>query len=89
MNEHDKLLDRMMQGTSDGRFWFHGMCSLLRKLGFQEHIRRNRHIFTKDNIEEILNLQPRAGLRAKPYQVKQVRQIIRKYSLGDREEDDR
>jgi hypothetical protein len=32
-------------------------------------------------VEEILNLQPR-GNAAKPYQVKQVRQVILKYKLG-------
>jgi hypothetical protein len=33
-------------------------------------------------MESILNLQPKDGGKAKPYQVKQVRQIILKYYLG-------
>lgn len=37
--------------------------------------------FTKDGVEEIVNIQP-AGNKAKPYQVKQVREIILKYRLG-------
>ena len=32
-------------------------------------------------MEEILNLQPK-GSMAKPYQVKQVRNIILRYNLG-------
>ena len=36
---------------------------------------------SKDDVEEIINLQP-AGNKAKPYQVKQVRNIILKYQLG-------
>jgi len=44
-------------------------------LGFDERIRGSHHIFTKEGIEEILNLQPR-GAKAKPYQVKQVRRAI-------------
>ncbi len=45
-------------------------------------------IFThKEGIEEILNLQPK-GANAKPYQVKQVRNLILKYKLGEGEEDD-
>jgi hypothetical protein len=39
------------------------------------------HIFTKDGVEEILNLQPKDG-KGKPYQVKQVRDVILKYHLG-------
>ncbi len=51
-------------------------------MGFDERIRGDHHIFTKDGIEEILNLQPKRG-KAKPYQVKQVRNIIFRYKLGD------
>ncbi|MFH2061355.1 MAG: type II toxin-antitoxin system HicA family toxin, partial [Pseudomonadota bacterium] len=37
--------------------------------------------FTKNDIEEILNLQP-IGSKSKPYQVKQIRKIILKYKLN-------
>jgi hypothetical protein len=33
-------------------------------------------------VAEILNLQPRDGGRAKPYQVRQVRQVVPKYGLA-------
>ncbi|MGO9017984.1 MAG: type II toxin-antitoxin system HicA family toxin [Syntrophobacteraceae bacterium] len=62
-----------------------GHEELLRNLGFQERIRGSHHIFTKEGVEEILNLQPKEGGRAKPYQVKQVRQVILKYRLGGQE----
>ncbi len=39
-------------------------------------------IFTRDDVVEIINLQPRGSL-AKLYQVKQVRELILKYRLGD------
>jgi hypothetical protein len=54
-------------------------------LGFDERIRGSHHIFTKDGIEEILNLQPK-GANAKPYQVKQMRNVILKYKLGGDDE---
>ena len=57
------------------------MCQLLRSLGFRERIRGDHHIFVKEGIEEILNLQPKGG-KAKPYQVKQVRKIILRYKFG-------
>ena len=85
MTEHDKLLFRVLRGASDTNIPFEGMRSLLRSLGFQERIRGSHHIFTKEGVEEILNLQPKDGGKAKPYQVKQVRQVILKYRFGGQE----
>ncbi len=83
MPRHDKLLERILHGTSDANIPFAGLCQLLYKLGFEERIRGSHHIFTKEGIEEILNLQPK-GTKAKAYQVKQVRNVILKYRLGDK-----
>ena len=58
-----------------------GLCQLLYSLGFRERIRVDHHIFVKDGVEEIVNLQPKGG-KAKPYQVKQVRKILLRYKLG-------
>ena len=44
-------------------------------------IKGSHHIFRKKSIEEKPNLQ-KEGNKAKPYQVKQVRNIILKYKLG-------
>lgn len=81
MSAHEKLLMRLLRGTSDADIPFEGLCQLLRRLGFQERVRGDHHIFSKPDVEEILNLQPKGG-KAKPYQVKQVRQVILKYALG-------
>jgi hypothetical protein len=51
-------------------------------MGFQERIRGSHYIFTRDGVEEILNLQPR-GSMAKPYQVKQVRKVLVQYKLAE------
>ena len=56
------------------------------RLGFEERVRGDHHIFVKENIAEIINLQPK-GSKAKPYQVKQVRSILTKYMLGDADVD--
>jgi hypothetical protein len=50
-------------------------------LGFAERIRGGHYIFTREGVEEILNLQPK-GAQAKAYQVKQVRGVIVKYRLA-------
>jgi len=39
-------------------------------------------LFFKEDIEEIINLQPKQDNKAKPYQVKQIRNIILKYNLN-------
>lgn len=82
MSQTDKLLAKILSGTSDKNITFEQLCQLLIKLGFDERIRGSHHIYTKDGIEEILNLQPKQG-KAKAYQVKQVREVILKYELGE------
>lgn len=81
MRRRDQLLEQILRGTSDANIPFDKMCRLLQRLGFHMRVRGDHHIFTKENVEEILNLQPKAG-KAKPYQVKQVRAVILKYKLG-------
>jgi len=81
MAEHDKLLARILRGTSDSNISFAELCRSLRRLGFDERIRGSHHIFTKEGVADILNLQP-FGAQAKPYQVKQVRNVILKYKMG-------
>jgi len=80
MGSHERLLARILRGASDADISFSAMCSLLVKLGFEERIRGDHHIFTRNDVEEILNLQPR-GSKAKPYQVKQVRNVLLHYKI--------
>lgn len=86
MSRRDKLLVKILLGTSDTNIPFESLCQLLVKLGFEERIQGSHHIFSKEGVEEILNLQPKQG-KAKPYQVKQVRNIIVRYQLGGQDED--
>ena len=81
MAKYDELLSRILRGTSDANVPFSQLRHLLRRLGFEERIRGDQPIFTKDGVEEILNLQPK-GHQAKPYQVKQGRGVIVKYRLA-------
>ncbi len=85
MTQFGKLLARILRGTSDASIPFAGLCQVLRHLGFDERISGDHHIFTRTDVREILNLQPK-GSKAKPYQVRQVRSVIVDYKLGD--EDD-
>lgn len=77
----DSTLFRVLRGTADASIRFGDLRALLHGLGFHERIRGSHHIFSRDGVSEILNLQPRGG-KAKPYQVKQVRSVILKYRLA-------
>ncbi len=66
MSDSEKLLIHILRGTSDANISFDGLRTLLNNLGFQERIRGDHHIFTKEGVEEILNLQPNSGDKTKP-----------------------
>ena len=76
-----KTLDRVLRGNADANIRFGDLCALLEHLGFAERIRGGHHIFSRDGVVEILNLQP-CGDKAKAYQVKQVRGVIVAYGLA-------
>ena len=53
------------------------------RLGFTErHRGGSHHVFTREGVAEILNLQPRGAGLAKPYQVRQVREVVLRYGLA-------
>ncbi len=80
MSKFDKLILKLLSGTSDTNFDFTNLVSLLERFGFSVRIKGSHHIFFKDGIDEIINLQP-LNNKAKAYQVKQVREILIKYKL--------
>lgn len=80
MSKFDKLIAKLLSGRSDKNFQFDDIRMLLRKTGFTERIKGDHHIFFKDDVFEIINLQPKAN-QAKPYQVKQVREIFSRYKM--------
>jgi len=82
MTKYQKFLKRLMSGQADTSLAFDEMCSLLQHLGFVLRMRGDHHIFSRKDITEIINLQP-AGSLVKPYQVKQIRNLLRKYHLDD------
>ena len=81
MGKYEKLLLKILSGSSDRNIGFDDIRSFLKRIGFKEHIRSSHHMFRKEGVEEKINLQ-KEGNNAKPYQVKQVRNVIQKYGLG-------
>ena len=80
MTTRSKVLERVLSGRADANIHFDDLRSLLIRLGFEERSRASHHIFVREGVEDLVNLQ-REGHMAKPYQVRQVRSVITKYAL--------
>ena len=81
MSKYNKLFLQIMSGTQDSNIGFSDLQKALTLLGFTVRIKGDHFIYFRDGVDEIINIQPN-GNKAKPYQVKQVRNIILKYRLG-------
>lgn len=75
MSTRKKVLEQVLSGRSDKAIRFAELRSLLRRIGFEERVRGGHHLFTRTGVPELINLQRTAG-KAKPYQVKQVRNVL-------------
>jgi hypothetical protein len=56
MGRRRKLYDRIVGGRSDRNIPFDQACTLLLHLGFEERISGSHHIFTREGIEQLINL---------------------------------
>jgi len=80
MGKYAKLYEHIMTRRSDSSVPFADVCVLLSRLGFENRIRGDHHIFTMVVVEEIINIQPKNGM-GKAYQIKQIRDLLLKYKL--------
>ena len=80
MSKFDKSILKLLSANSDNNFEFADLIKLLEQLGFTKRVKGSHHIFTKENVDEIINVQPNQNL-AKPYQIRQVRTLLIKYKL--------
>ena len=85
MGKRDRVVEQVLGGTADANIAFDDLCRLLEQIGFEVRIRGSHHLFRKSEVIERINLQ-RDGSKAKPYQVRQVRQILVKYNLAVEED---
>jgi hypothetical protein len=76
-----KLLDYILSRRPDANIPFEQPRTLLRSLGFSESIKGSHHKFHREGIEELINLQEIEGGKCKPYQVRQMREVLVKYNL--------
>ena len=81
MTQREKIVASILSGESDANIGFDELRGLLLGLGFIERTKGSHHVFRRPDVRERVNLQAHSG-KAKPYQVKQVREILLKYRLG-------
>jgi predicted RNA binding protein YcfA (HicA-like mRNA interferase family) len=82
VSSRTKLLAKILSGTSSQNISFDELVGLLQHLGFAMRISGSHRLFSREGIVEILNLQPRRDGTAKPYQLRQVRNVIVRYKLA-------
>ncbi|HRP70041.1 MAG TPA: type II toxin-antitoxin system HicB family antitoxin [Turneriella sp.] len=68
MSFYEKLLNKILLGQSDANIEFTELCKLLEKLGFSMHITGSHHVFRKEGVRELINVQKDGG-KAKPCQI--------------------
>jgi predicted RNA binding protein YcfA (HicA-like mRNA interferase family) len=77
--KQQKLLQKQLSGTRNIRFSEAVVCA--EAFGFQlDRVNGSHHIFVHPDIHELLNLQDLKG-KAKPYQIKQMLQLIEIHNL--------
>ena len=73
------MFEKIVGGKADANVDFADLCHLLRQIGFTERTKGSHHVFKKPDIPAIV-LQS-DGAKAKTYQVRQVRDIFKKFNI--------
>jgi predicted RNA binding protein YcfA (HicA-like mRNA interferase family) len=82
MSRKEKLKEKLLDSSQDQNWRIDDLCTLLLQFEFSERKGKGSHrIFYKEGIEDLIDLQPVKGGKAKPYQVRQVRNIVKDYQL--------
>lgn len=81
MSRYDKIKSDILSGNSDTNISETDMIFFLSQIGAIYRRTTGSHIqFSIYNIPELINIQPKNG-KIKPYQVKQIRDLVKKYNL--------
>lgn len=72
--------DMVMSGKCDNNIRFNDLRKMLDLLNFGYRVKGDHFIYYRDDITEIINIQPR-GNKAKGYEVKQICLLFRQYGI--------
>ena len=75
MPQWDKFREKLDSRQADNNIDFKDMQNYLRHLGFVERVKGDHFIFEREDVEEIINLQP-DGNKCKAYQIRQARKVL-------------
>ncbi len=79
-----KTLEKALAGSKNIRF--SEAVALAEGFGFhRSRVSGSHHIFTHPHVRELVNLQSVNG-KAKPYQIRQLLQLVERYDLRLRDE---
>ena len=85
ISQDDNLQRRILSGRPDVNIRFDDLRSFLLRLGFVERVwGKSSYLPGREESAERINLQ-RDGSHAKPYQVRQVRQVALRRQLAERD----
>jgi len=86
MNRQKWILLKLLRGKPTTNVCFADLRTSLKHLDFEEHIRGSHHLYRRPDLNLHLNLQKDGG-KAKPYQVRQVRNLISRLNPGTGKDD--
>ena len=82
--KRQKILKKILSGSKNIRFT--ELTNLVEGFGFRlSRTKGSHHIFIHPDLKELINLQNVKG-QVKPYQVKQVLELVEKYDLKLKDE---
>lgn len=83
MSRYNKIRANILSGKADTNISKEDMLFFLSKIGAVYKGSHGSHIqYSIDGIPDLVNIQPKDG-KIKPYQVKQIRNIVNKYKIGE------
>jgi len=57
MGKLEKILGLILRGASNQNISFDDLVFVLESLGFEKRIKGSHHLFSKDGVDEIINIQ--------------------------------
>lgn len=80
MAQWEKTLRRVLSGQADANIAFDALCVMLPHVGYELWRQSGSHyIFVHPDRPENINIQTGKSGKAKPYQVKQIRDLLQRY----------
>ena len=56
MGKYSKLREKILAGGANSNIEFGDLCKLLTRLEFEERVKGDHHIFSRNDVAEIINL---------------------------------